>query len=362
LEQSLHCQKWGALARHFNFQEDLVRLKICIYGAGGIGSYLAACLSRSNGNHSPDEISLIARGEHLTAIRHNGLTVQCATAEPWRVDVHATDDPTTLGPQDIVFLCVKGPALPEVLPGLKSLLGEKTKVVTAMNGFPWWYFHGLDETLSTLGLSLVDPQGILSSALPSERIIGASVYMACERIAPGVVHHAFPNRLVLGEPQSGSGGHYLEALSQRLVDAGLKVGLTDNIRQEIWHKIRFNASINPISALTGADTRSILTDPGMRPVIHGVVAECRALASSLGLALTPYSDDQLDLLADLCGPHKTSMLQDLEHGRPLELDHLLGVLCMMGEPLGVSTPILTSLFQLVRLRATQAGSSPKLNP
>lgn len=323
-------------------------MRVCIYGAGAIGGYLGAKLAATAA-----DVSLVARGAHLDAIRTNGLRVVSEVEGEWTAHLRATDDPAELGPQDAVVIAVKAPAVPAIAEAMQPLLGPETAVVTAMNGIPWWYFHGHGGALEGTRLESVDPGGCLSQAMPPERCIGCVIYPAGEVAEPGVVRHAYGNRFNLGEPD-GSSSERVRALSGLLADAGLKAPVRARIRDDIWVKLWGNLSFNPVSALTGATLEAIAEDPGTRGVVRGMMVEAQAIAGALDVKLPVDVDTRIGWARDV-GAHKTSMLQDLERGKTMEIDALVTAVAEMGDLLGVETPMIDAVLALVIQRARLAG-------
>lgn len=322
-------------------------MKICIYGAGAIGGYLGCELARAG-----MDVSLIARGKHLEAIRRDGLRLRIGGEE--RVTKpFATDDPAEMGPQDYVIVTLKAHAAAEQAPRLVPLLGPETAVVTAVNGIPWWYFHGL-PTFPDHRVKSVDPQGLQWDLIGPRRAIGCVVYPACEVVEPGIVRHIEGDRFTLGEPD-GSRSDRAALLGKALIAAGLKAPLRQNIRDEIWIKLWGNLSFNPISALTGGTLEEIAADADVRAVVRTMMVEGQAVAEALGVKF-PISVDKRIEGAAAVGAHKTSMLQDLERGRPMEIDALVGSVKELGCLVGVPTPTIDMVLALVRLRARLVGS------
>jgi len=322
-------------------------LKICIFGAGAIGGYMAVELQRAG-----YDVSIVARGPHLGAIRANGLRLRIGdderTASP-----AASDDPADLGPQDYVILTLKAHSVPPVADKLAPLLGPDTAVVTGMNGIPFWYFHGLDGRWRDRRVESVDPGGVLWDKITPERAIGCVVYPACEVIAPGVVRHIEGNRFTLGEPD-GSKSERVLALAKALVDAGFKAPVKTNIRNEIWIKLWGNLSFNPISALTGSTLADIVDDPDTRAVARTMMLEAEAIAAKLDVTFPIDVDKRIKGAGDV-GAHKTSMLQDLERGRPMEIDALIGSVQELGRLTETPTPAIDTVLALTKRLARRAG-------
>ena len=322
-------------------------MRICIYGAGAIGGLLGARLARSGA-----EVSLIARGPHLAAMRERGLTLRSG-GDGLTVPVAATDDPATLGPQDFVVVTLKAHQVPGVVARMQPLFGDDTAVVMAVNGVPWWYFHGLGGAYEGRRLPSVDPGDVQWDGIGPARVIGCVVYPAAEVPEPGVVELVEGDRFTLGEP-TGDRTERIERLSQALIAAGLKAPVRAKIRDEIWVKLWGNLSFNPISALTCATLDVICSDPGTRALARAMMVEAQTIAEKLGVRFPISVDRRLDGGAAV-GAHKTSMLQDLERGRPMEIDALVTAVQDMGRLVGVPTPAIDSVLALVRLRARIAG-------
>jgi len=322
-------------------------MKVCIYGAGAIGGYLGFKLAAAG----EAEVSFIARRANLEALRDKGLTLREDGGER-TVAVAATDDPAELGPQDYVIVAVKAQAAPQIVDAMQPLLGPDTAVVTAMNGVPWWYFHELDGPWRNRILYSVDPDGRQWHGIGPERAIGCVVYPAAELMEPGLVVHHYGDRFIVGEPGGGK-TERVRALSRLLSDAGLKAPVR-NIRDEIWMKLWGNLCFNPISALTTGTLEEIAGDPGTRAVARAMMVEARAIGEQLGVTFKIDVEKRIDG-AQSVGAHKTSMLQDLERGRSMEIDALLTVVQEMGELVSVPTPTIDTVLALVQQRARLAG-------
>ncbi len=325
-------------------------MKVCIYGAGAIGGYLGVLLAEAGA-----EVTLIARGPHLAAMRRGGLTLEIG-GETRTARIAATDDPADAGPQDFVILTLKAPSVVQVAEALQPLLGPETAIVTAQNGIPWWYFHAHGDRLEGHRLERVDPGGRLWRLLPPERCIGCVVYPATELVEPGRVRHTYGNRFMLGEPD-GSRSERVAALSATMAAAGLKAPVRPRIRDDIWLKLWGNLSFNPVSALTGGTLEQIAGDPATRAVVRTMMLEGQAVAEALGVRFPLDVDKRIEGAAEV-GAHKTSMLQDLERGRTMEIDALVGVVAELGDLVGVATPTLDCVLALVEQRARLAGCLP----
>jgi 2-dehydropantoate 2-reductase len=325
-------------------------MKICIYGAGAIGGYLGLML-KSGGA----DVSLVARGAHLEAIRVNGLKLMIDGGE--RVArMTATADPAELGPQDYVIIALKSHQAWEAAEAVKPLLGPHTAVVTAQNGIPWWYFHGFDGQYANLQLQSVDPDGRQWKSIGPERAIGCTVYPATEIVAPGVIKHIYGDRFGLGEPNRQE-TERVQALARAFAAAGLKPKINPEIRNDIWLKLWGNLCFNPISALTRATLDVVATDPGTRAVSRKMMEESEKIARRIGVHFRVSIDRRIDGAAAV-GAHRTSMLQDLEKQRPLELDALLTVVQELGRLVDVDTPIIDAVLALAQQMGRVAGVYP----
>jgi len=321
--------------------------KICIFGAGAIGGYIGAKLARAGA-----DVSLVARGPHLAAMKANGLTL-IEEAGTFTVPVAATDDPAALGPQDYVILTLKAHSIPRIVPAMQPLLGPNTTIVYGVNGIPWWYFYGMPGPHADARLTSVDPGDVQWNGLGPERMLGCVVYPAAEVTEPGVVRHIEGNRLSLGEP-SGEKSARAARISEALNAAGLKAPVRPRIRDEIWVKLWGNLSFNPISALTHATLDVLCADPGTRQVARNMMLEAQTIAESLGVKFPIDVDRRIDGGAAV-GAHRTSMLQDLDAGRPMEIDALVASVQELGRLTGAATPTIDTVLALVRLRARSAG-------
>jgi 2-dehydropantoate 2-reductase len=318
-------------------------MKLCIYGGGAIGGYLAVELHEAG-----HEVFLIARGPHLQAVRQKGLTL--LIGERTKVArIPASEDPAEAGPQDSVILTLKAHSVPAIVDKIGPLLREDTTVITAQNGVPWWYFHKLEGPWENQRLSSVDPGGRIWDVITPERAIGCVVYPSCVVEAPGIVRHQDGRRIMLGEPD-GSSSERVKDLSRALTGAGFKAPVRPRIRDDIWLKLWGNVSFNPISVLTHATLEQMAGDPPVRKVVRDIMLESQAVAEKLGVRFSVDVDTRIDWGGDV-GAHKTSMLQDLERGRPLEIDALVASVAELGRLVGVATPTIDAVLALVRLRA-----------
>lgn len=321
-------------------------MRICVFGAGAVGGFLAARLAKAG-----HDIAVVARGRHLDAIRARGLRLESADGEIV-ARLRASDRPEELGPQDYVILAVKAPDAPAAADRMASLLAPETAVVTAMNGIPFWYFHDLGGPWSGRRLASVDPGDRQWNAIGPQRAIGCVVYSAGETVAPGVVRHLSGERFVLGEP-SGAASARLARLAAAFQTAGLDAPACADIRTAIWTKLWGNAAFNPVSVLTDATLDVLARDADSAHVIRAMMAETAAIAAQLGVRMPVTIGRRIAMAAEV-GAHRTSMLQDFDRGRVLELDALLGVIIEMGKMVGLAAPTCETVYRLVRLRARQA--------
>ena len=321
-------------------------MRICIYGAGAIGGYLGVQLTLAG-----EDVTLIARGPHLAAMRQNGLKL-LIDGEERVAHQRCTDDPAEAGPQDYVIVTLKAHSVPGVVDVMQPLLGPDTAVVTATNGIPWWYFYGLEGQWRDHRLESVDPGGTQWDEIGPERAIGCVVYPATEVAEPGVIRHLDGNRFTLGEP-TGDKTERVQALSQALISAGFRAPVRD-IRDELWVKLWGNLTFNPISALTLETLDVVATDPGTRGVARAMMLEAQAIGEKVGIRFKVDVDRRIDGAAAV-GAHRTSMLQDLDKGRPMEIDALVSAVQEMGRLVGLPTPTVDVVLALVRQRARAAG-------
>lgn len=325
-------------------------MKVCIYGAGAIGGYMAVMMKRSG-----VDVSLIARGAHLEAIKQKGLTLRIG-GEEITERMPAAKDPAELGHQDYVIVALKAHQAWESAEAMKPLLGPNTAVVTAQNGVPWWYFHGIEGQYSDLRLMSVDPDNRQWDAIGPERVIGCTVYPATEITEPGVIKHIYGDQFGLGEPDKRPSER-----TQKLADAinasGLKAKVYPDIRNDIWLKLWGNLCFNPISALTHATLDVVATDPGTRLLARNMMLEAQRIGARLGVHFRVDVDRRINGAAKV-GAHRTSMLQDLEKGRPLEIDALLTAVQEMGRLVELDTPYIDSVLALVQQMGRVAGVYP----
>ena len=327
--------------------EDVV-MKICIFGAGAIGGLMAAKLAMKG----EVAVTLIARGPHLAAMQARGLTLR-SEGQAVSVPVRAVATAEEAGRQDYVVVTLKAHALAGAAPAMQPLLGPDTAIVSAVNGIPWWYFFGLAGAHADRRVESVDPGGVVSRLLPPDRAIGCIVYPAADVPEPGVIAHTYGDRFTLGEP-SGERTPRIAALSEALIAAGFKAPVRPKIRDEIWVKLWGNLAFNPISALSGATLDVITADAGQRGVARAMMVEAQAIGQALGVRFGIDVDKRIAGAAEV-GAHKTSMLQDLERGRPMEIDALLGVIVEFSALTGIPAPTCETVLALVRGRGRAAG-------
>ena len=323
-------------------------MKICIFGAGAIGGYMGAKLAQAGAN-----VSLVARGPHLAAINDKGLTLVEADHDPVTVKINASENPADLGVQDYVIVTLKAHSVPAVVPKMQPLIGENTTIVSGVNGVPWWYFHKIGTNLEGTRLDSVDPGHTQWDGFGPARVLGCVVYPAAEVSQPGTIKHIEGNRISLGEPD-GSKSERAVALSLALSAAGLKAPVRPRLRDEIWVKLWGNLSFNPISALTQATLDVLCTDSGTRAVAKGMMLEAQEVAEKLGVKFPIDVERRIDGGAAV-GAHRTSMLQDLNAGRPMEIDALIGSVQELGRLTKTPTPTIDTVLALTRLRARTAG-------
>jgi len=329
-------------------------MKACIVGAGAIGGSIGFGLARAG-----CEVSCIARGGTLAALREKGLrftdggSVEAAS-------IHAVESAGELDVQDLVVLAVKAPALTEVAPLIAPLMGPDTIVLPAMNGVPWWFFQGFGGKLAGTSLEPIDPRGIITSNIPQAAIIGCVVHFGASCPEPGFVK-ALPKRtLIIGEP-SGKISERLKVLGEILQKSGYTVQLTDSIQREVWYKLWGNMTMNPLSTLTGATMDKILDDPLVNQLCREVMAEAKSVGARIGCPIEQSVDDRI-VISRTLGAFKTSMLQDLEAGRPLELDAILTSVVEIGKLVSERTPYINTVLGLTRLKARTIGLYPQANP
>ena len=325
-------------------------MKVCIYGVGAIGGWLGVHLAQAGCS-----ISAVARGATLQALRSSGLTLHQGGVTH-TVQVQASDQPADLGVQDVVIVAVKAPALADVAAQIAPLLGPHTVVFTAMNGVPWWFLQGFGGALAETRLQTIDPTGAIAQGIPAAHVLGGVVHASCSVDAPGVIRHHFGNGLIVGEP-SGQATPRAQDWVARLERAGLNASLSPQIQKDIWYKLWGNMTVNPVSGITGATTDLILNDDLVRGFISSVMLEAKAIGAQLGIAIDQQPEDRHAVTRKL-GAFKTSMLQDVEAGKPIELDALVSAVRELGQLTQVATPFTDALLGLSRLHASVRGLYP----
>ena len=321
-------------------------MKVCIFGAGAIGGYVAVKLAQTG--HA---VSVVARGSHLEAIKAKGLTLQQGGMR-YHARPKAAADPSALGVQDYVFVSVKAPSLPDVAARLAPLVGPETAVVTAMNGIPWWFFHGFGKFHGTT-FDSIDPAGVLAKALPPERILGCVLHIACSVPEPGVIVHNAQNRFFMGE-LDGTASPRLAALVEAMKISGMEAEARPDIRRDVWVKLLGNMTFAPVSLLTQTTNDLMAADPGVRKIFTAMIEDANAVGASYGLASDMSTQQRIDLGGSLKG-FRTSMLQDMDKGRPVELDTIVRAVIDMGRKVGVAAPMIETIYALAAQRAQAAG-------
>ena len=322
-------------------------MKICIFGAGAVGGLIAAWLARAG-----HDVSVVARGVHLTAIRRNGLKI-LSSEKQQTFKIRAESDPALLGPQDYVIVTVKGQSLSQVAASIGPLVGAGSSVVTAMNGVPWWFFDRLAYGGGRLRLETLDPGGAIGRAIPTERVVGCVIHLAASTPEPGVVRHNMGRRLILGEP-GGRNGARTGRIAEALRGAGFEVEESGFIEKDFWVKLLGNVSFNPVSALTLATANRMIADDYVKAYMVAIMRECLAIGRAVGVDADIDPEARMDMARKL-GVFKTSMLQDLEAGKALEIDGLLTGTLEVARKAGVAAPYTESLMGLARLRAGSTG-------
>lgn len=325
-------------------------MKVCIYGAGAIGCWIGVKLARAG--HT---LSVVARGETLQALQRDGMRLGEGDALH-RVDCRASADGRDLGPQDVVVIAVKAPAMAGISQGIAPLLGPSTLVMPAMNGVPWWFFNGFGGSLAETRLRAVDPDGAIARAIPAAQVVGCVVHASCSLDAPAHARHHFGQGLIVGEPAGGPSSR-VQDLADLLASAGFDAKMSTQIQKDVWYKLWGNMTVNPVSALTGATTDLILDDELVRGFISRVMLEARAIGERLGIPIEQQPEDRHAVTRRL-GAFKTSMLQDVESGRAVELDALVAVVRELGELTALPTPFTDTLLGLSRLHARMRGLYP----
>jgi 2-dehydropantoate 2-reductase len=322
-------------------------MKIVIAGAGAIGGYIGARLAKAGA-----DVVLFARGPHLAAMQERGLRVISPDGD-FEVKPKVTGELATVGAVDVVFLGVKAHALTGLAPTLTPLFGPETVAVSTQNGIPWWYFHGIGGELEGLHLDRVDPGGVIARAIEPRRVVGSLAYFSTDITEPGVIHHTEGNRISFGEP-SGARSDRTRAIAEALIAAGFRCPVTTRFRHEIWVKLLGNVAFNPISALTGGTLEELVRHPDVSRLVRELMAETEAVAARLGIDL-PISIDQRMAGAEKVGAHKTSMLQDFEAGRPMELEAVVGAVVELGERLGVAMTATRAVYACAKMLDQHRG-------
>jgi 2-dehydropantoate 2-reductase len=323
-------------------------MKVAVVGLGAVGGLIAARLSRAG-----HEVSALARGATLARVLERGVRVEGASGS-FSAPVHASDDACALGPQELVVIALKAPALPGVIDSIAALMSPTTLLLPAMNGVPWWFLPAAMP--GEPPLASVDPEGALLARLPLLRVLGCVVHLACSTPEPGTVRHGFGERLVVGEPLGGVSGRVAEVCDV-LASAGFKAEASADVRREVWYKLWGNMTMNPVSALTGATTDAILAEPLLYSFMLRCMAEAAAIGERLGCAIEQSGEQRMGLAREL-GAFRTSMLQDAEAGRAIELDALVSSVHEIGQRLGIETPNIAALLGLTRLMGRQRGLYP----
>ncbi len=321
---------------------------VCIVGAGAIGGWLGAGLARAGCT-----VSFLARGETLKALQTQGLKLQSGAQLEQIHKVCASNLAAELGVQDLVIIAVKAPALREVAQQIRPLLSKDTVVLTAMNGVPWWFLQGFGGKLANHALTSVDASGEIAAAIPATHIIGGVVHASCSVASPGVIRHAFGKKIIVGEPSGGLSPR-IKALAALLEKGGFEAPFAEQIQRDIWFKLWGNMTMNPVSAITGATTDQVLDDDLVRGFCSNVMLEAKEIGSRLGIPIDQQPEDRHAVTRKL-GSFKTSMLQDVEAGKAVELDALVGAVKELGQLTQVSTPYTDALLGLARLHARVHG-------
>jgi len=324
-------------------------MKFAVVGAGAIGAYVGASLARAG-----EDVTLIARGEHLRAMKAGGVRVESPRGD-FEAHPAATDDMREVGPVDVVIIALKAHQIAPVIDDIATMFGPHTSVVAMQNGIPWWYFSGDAGPHAGRRIASVDPDGRIGAAIAPERVVGCVIYCSTEIVAPGVIRHTEGTRYSMGDPVRGISAR-TQALAAAFARGGLKAPVEADIRTEIWLKLLGNAAFNPISALTRATLVDMCDDPLVEPLVVELMTESVAVAAALGVVVPLSIEKRIDGTRRV-GAHKTSMLQDLEARKPLELDALIGAIVELGEIAGVPTPATRHIYALAKLldRSVQAG-------
>ncbi len=322
-------------------------MKVAIIGAGAIGGWIGVKLALAG-----HDVSVIARGAALNALQANGLTL-LTSDDRVNAKVRASNSAAEIGVADLVVVAVKAPSLASVASSITPLLASHTMVMTAMNGVPWWFFARTDRALPNASLNSIDPTGEIAASIPTSHIIGCVVHAACSVDVPGVIRHRMGNRLIIGEPTGGASTR-LTQLHDALTHAGFDTETSADIQRDIWFKLWGNMTMNPVSAITGATGDKILGDPLVRGFCTAVMHEAKLIGAKIGIEI-PDTPEQRHAVTEKLGAFKTSMLQDVESGKAIELDALVGAVREIGQRVNVATPNIEALLGLTRLMAKQRG-------
>jgi 2-dehydropantoate 2-reductase len=316
-------------------------MRFAIVGAGAIGAFVGAMLAKSG-----EDVTLIARGAHLRAMQQHGVRVRGSIGE-FQAQISATDDPASAGPVDVVLLTLKAHSLTDMAPRLSPLIGAETTVVSAQNGIPWWYFYRHGGEWEGTQLESVDPGGVISRSIDLSRVIGCIVYPSTIVVEPGVVEHIEGTRFAIGEPD-GSKSDRCRQIADAFIKAGLRCPIRSDIRHDMWVKLMGSVAFNPISALTRATLAEIVRQPNTRDLASSIMTEAETVARRLGVDIGISIEQRLDG-AEKVGHHKTSMLQDIESGRPPELEAIVGSVVELGTKMGLSLPTIKAVYACVKL-------------
>ena len=322
-------------------------MKICIYGVGAVGGYIGARLARAG-----NEINAVAKGATLKALQQHGLRVQ-SNNETFSVKINAVESPDALGIQDLVVIAVKATAMGAIAKQIAPLIGPDTIVMTAMNGVPWWFFNDFGGDYSGMRLRSVDPDGDIAAAIPPHNIVGSVVHGSFSLLEPGYVKHVFGNTLIIGEPD-GTVSERITAIEKVFTQAGIDIVVSKNIQQDIWFKLWGNMTMNPLSAITGATCDKILDDPLVNKFCLSVMSEAAQIGKTIGCPVAQSGEERMAVTRKL-GAFKTSMLQDVEAARPVELDALVSAVREIGQKIGMETPNVDTLLGIARLHASLRG-------
>jgi 2-dehydropantoate 2-reductase len=325
-------------------------MKVAIFGAGAIGGFLGTRLTQSG-----YEVAAVARGATAVALRARGWRLQTGDTLVC-VPARVAEKPGELGPQDLVVIAVKGPSLTSIATAIAPLLGRDTVVMTAMNGVPWWFFHEFGCAYAGTQLTSIDPDGTIAEGIPAHHVVGCVVHASCASPEPGLTRHNVGNRLIIGEPRGGDSLR-VRAVAETLSRAAFDVEVSACIQRDVWYKLWGNMTMNPVSALTGATVDRVLDDPLVNGFCLGVMREAAAIGARIGCPIEQSGQDRNAITRKL-GAFKTSMLQDVEAGKPVEIDVLLSAVREIGQRVGEETPQLDALLGLSRLHARTRGLYP----